>query len=759
MEKVSLQKTELPHINSKKQSKNKVKYISWTPGHNNHKGEPIKKTMELVRNRRNVPYQRVEFEGEEKLFLSDADIMRAPSDEVMYGSPHHIIDNMNMLQRMLVEEQSFISFSNRIFRMVDPVTQAKSLTGDKRLVWQIDKEGKKTSSWTPVQTNLSEISYEFSNGGGMDQEEISDWRHGGTSPVLLSLAHDLMPEHQCDEAQVIILEHLMEQDIPIPKSSDVMIAIVSGDITITVRSENDAKEYKLSTNQKMPVYGPKLVTLTCTSDNDCIIVIGKTMIGNIPEDMLTKAMSLGYQDVYLMHDKRDQKTQHNKEEYTEDNNESLVEYTQYNLHMVTGLLPSFSEINADIPKDPQEQKVLWRTQTGGSIPQNEWRIRLKHRKIIDILSVGIDSPYIGRGFRPPAPRWQRIMQELPSLSSYKADERRLYFEALHIEAKKVSSYSELYGTRIWECHFCKTTNDHTGHHCSNPHCKEYFANTTGFYGKIRQKNVEDRDLVRKWSEKPQKIKIKQDDGTEIWKTIPSVFHQKRKEYADKLRNTGEYTEKSISRKLWYWFDRENNKRKAIYEHLVDCICGAKFTKSAPVSETQSLKCPTCKQIGKVINIKSKIAHDTKGEILGSKTTEESIWRQHRSKAFQELWCTKSQWNTIYCQLKIQRYRISLIERSTDNRTKAYNIMRSLFSDCNTYIDLKEFKELIYQQKIEKDGTISKLSLIDKVSFNDEKRIRIAWTKRWKEIAAETRKKAKPCDGKGMTYNENYRRNN
>lgn len=737
MEKALPRSTQLPRIDQQEKSQDKVEYVSWIPGHNDRKGQPIKRTMRMSRERRNVPYQREEFEEREKLFLSDADIMRMPSDEVMYGSPHHVIDDMHPLQRMLIEEQSFISFSDRVFRMVDPVTQARSLIGGKKLVWQTNERGERIPSWIPSYADPVYTSYEFENGGGVDQEDIEDWKYSGTSPVLLNLAQDLMPEHQSDEAQLIVLERLMEKDIPVPKSGDIIIAVTAGNVLVTVRSEHDAKEYELGENQKMPVFGPKLITLTCISEDDCIIVIGKTIIGNEPDDVLTKVMKTGYQDVYLTQDPRSDFRFPHEDAYEEDEEERVVEYNQYNLHVTTGLLPGVEDLKDVIPSDPEEQKQLWMRETGMRITQSEWRVRRKHRKIMDVLSLGIDSPYLGRGFKPPTPRWQRIWQESPSVGSHRADERKMYFEALHAEAKKISSYPELYGSRIWDCRFCGVANHHTGHQCSSPYCEKDYANTTGFYGRIREKNIQDRDLAREWSEKPRRVKVKQPDGSEEWETIPSMFHQKREAYINRLREKG-MPDRVIQRKVWHWFDREGKKTAAVYEHSIKCSCGARFVRSVPAAERHLLECPTCKQADKAISVSSRIAHNSKGDPLGSKTTEESVWRQRRSEAYQDLWCTKSQWNTIYSQLKIQRHRINLAEKLTGDRSKAYNILRRLFADCETFADLKQFKELAYKQRIDKLGNILEPSLMDRVSFGDEKRVRLAWYRRWREIATTKR---------------------
>jgi hypothetical protein len=135
-----------------------------------------------------------------------------------------------------------------------------------------------------------------------------------------------------------------------------------------------------------------------------------------------------------------------------------------------------------------------------------------------------------------------------------------------------------------------------------------------------------------------------------------------------------------------------------------------------------------------------LAKNKKGQPLKTKTIEESVWRQRRSEAFQELHLTKAQWNTIYKQLAIQKRRLMMGENLTQDRQDAYNKLRAYFKDCETIADLNEFKALAYEQRIESDGTISVPSLVDRISFGDERRIIIAIAQKQREIFEKIKKR-------------------
>lgn len=638
-------------------------------------------------------YERDDFEGEEKFFTSDADFMRMPSDEVMYGSPHHIIDSLPGMVRCMLEEQTFINFSNRVFRMIDPVNAA-------------------TDPDVP-------------NGAGIDEDDV-DEREGGRLPALLMFIRDLMPSHQCDEAQLIILEKGMTKDVVVPQGEDHMIMALAGDTELTITSDKESKRIWLKPNDANMVEGLKLIAFKARSDEDTVIVIGKATMDLESNDMLDHAMRQGYQDVYQMHDPYLEALNQDDERTPEWGEDEVFTTAAQKILSVEGIMPDLTQLDADIRKETGWQFLQWKTETSGRIPQNEWRVRRKARRLLDMLALGLDSPYVGAGYKPPQPRWQKILQETPPYSAFCAERRRDYAEALHAEAKNIRSMRELYGE------------DRQG----------------GFYGKIRGKNAEDKEIALAWSERPRRVKHVHPDGSVTWETLPSMFHVKREAYIERLKAMG-MTERDIRRKLWHWFDRRGGRKDTVYRHQMRCPrCGRAFTKNAPMSAILELQCPQCKR-GRCKCLHSQIAMNSKGEPLTGKTTDDSVWRQRRSEAFQELHCTYPQWTTIYQQCEIQKRRIRMGERITQDRTIAINAVRALFLDCETHSELRQFRFEIYKQEVAtsddketnenekplnrfKAGDILKPSLIDRVSFGDEDRIMFAFRKRWKEIADANR---------------------
>jgi hypothetical protein len=700
---------------------------------------PKRRIIRISKIPRNIGYQREEFDEKDDIFsITDTDFMAMPSNEVMYGSPQKVIDEMPSMARMLVEDQTFISFSNRLFRMVDPETQASSYLANKKL--QI-KNGR--SEFIRIKPHDSREGYEFENGGGIDEEEITDWEDGGQGPTLLAFIRDIMPDHQCDEAQLVILETSDEKNFIIPESEDHMIKILGGEVLLTVIHENEETVYELTVNDRIMIEGLKLIQISCKSVEDAVIVIGKTTRNEESNDLLTYVMSRGYQDVHTMHEGEKEKEvdifENGLDFYNEEEETPLYDCQKENHFVIEGIIPDLSSLGNDIPKNEKEQTDLYYKETNGRISINEWKIRKKHKKFMNLLSDAFDSPYVGRGFRQPAIRWMRIFQETESIGSIKAQERNDYFMSLHARAKQIKSYHELFGSKTWICPKCGMLNEHTGFDCINTKCKEpEFANKTGFYAKIKEKNIHDREIGKEWSEQPQKI---YDEEIGEWVTKPSSFHLKRDEKIKEWKEEG-LDDRIIERKLWHWFDRKAGKQAALYDYKVVCSCGRIFRKRLSIEDTEKLKCPNCKSNKGFTEVTSLIAKDKNNKIIKTKVIEESIWRQNRNEAFLELYLTKAQWNTIYKQLAIQKRRILLGESLTEDRQLAYNTLRDYFKDCETIQDLNDFKAEAYEQQIDKEGNIIVPSLIDRISFGDERRIIIAIAKKSKEIFKET--KGKMC---------------
>lgn len=694
------------------------------------KKTPSRRTIKVSRYPRTVGYEREEFEEKDEIFsITDTDFMAMSSNEVMYGSPHHIIDEMPQMARMIVEDQSFISFSNRLFRMVDPETQAASYLANKKLKFNNGR-----TELIPVKNRNVSEGYEFENGAGIDEEESDEWNKGGTSPALLAFVRDIMPDHQCDEAQLVILETADVKTIVVPDAQDFMIKALGGKTLINAIEENKKVQYELSTDKRVLIEGLCLLDISCQSEEDSVLVIGKTTKDEENNDMLMHALARGYQDIHIMYEPQSlcdcSLFDDTLDVKISDDEHSLLDSEVESHFVPEGTVPDLTALADYIPKSKIEQINLFHKETNGKITIDEWRIRKKQKRFMNLLSDTLNSPYVGMGFRPPAPRWQRIIQESESIGSIRAQERNEYFLSLHARAKQICSYAALVGSDKWTCPKCNTVNNHRGFDCTNKDCPDpKFANKTGFYAQIKEKNIHDRDIGKEWSEQPQKS---YDEEIGEWITIPSAFHQKR-EAAIKTWQEKGFNEKQIERKLWHWFDRKTSKQEAKYDYTITCSCGGKFRTRISIPEFKKIICQNCKG-NKFTEVKSSIAKNSKGNRIKTKTIEESVWRQRRSEAFLELYLTKAQWNTIYKQLAIQKRRIFLAENLTQDRQDAYNELRSLFRDCDSIQDLNDFKERAYRQRIESDGTISIPSLIDRISFGDERRIICAIAKKHKEIS-------------------------
>jgi hypothetical protein len=671
-----------------------------------------RREMKVARHRRQVPYYREEFNNDDKFYTSDIDYMKMPSDEVMYGSPHGVIDLMPSMTRALIEDSTFFSGTNRLFRMVDPITQASSY----------------------LKGSNGNGNYEFSNGGGIDEEELTEWKNGGTTPSILMFARDIMPEHQYDEAQIVILEKGMSQILSVPESEDHQIVVLLGACTI----EDKLFKKVLSCNNKILIEGKSLINISNSESTDTIIVIGKTRLESENNDWLDHAIESGYLDIYQQDSYSSEDSLISELDTSiEEDEDSITSEIMYNSFISEGIVPDLSLLSEDIPVDKNQQENLWRKETAEKINQEEWRIRRKYRKLLDMLSLKMDSPYFCKGFKAPGIQWQRIIQEIPSEQTHIAEQRKSYFEGLLSQAKSIDNLKKLFGEEKWICPNCNSSNSNVAFTCIK--CKKEYTDRGGFYGKIRIKNAKDRDLAKQWSEQPQKIAVKDDNGNTIWKEELSEFHKKRDIYIQKLKEK-KLSDEVIKRKVWHWFDRVGGHKEAIYDHTLTCKCDTQFNARSAMSDVENIKCPTCSFCGQFTKQESKIALNHNGQKLNSKMTEDSIWRQRRTEAFKELICTKSQWNTIYCQLNIQKKRIKMGEQLLSSRIEAYNELCNLFRDCETHRDLEYFKETAYRQEIDNLGKITKESLIDQVSFGDERRIMFNWNKRWFTLKESSSKK-------------------
>jgi hypothetical protein len=225
---------------------------------------------------------------------------------------------------------------------------------------------------------------------------------------------------------------------------------------------------------------------------------------------------------------------------------------------------------------------------------------------------------------------------------------------------------------------------------------DLFGNRTtynGFYGKIRNMNAHDKELSNKWSILDRKDK----DGN----VILSALSKARFEYINKWRQEEKGDEESLRLSLWALFDR------------VASDSSAKYFEGKKVQSRRRYK--------------------------------DSIWRQKRTVALQDLFLTKAQWNAIYNILGIVKNRIALNNSSSKERTSTLTKLKDYFikvqnlSDLDHYVQWAKKRKFIYKQPTgfrvkEKDGYkftveepignkyntfVFKPSLLDRISTNDE----------------------------------------
>jgi hypothetical protein len=139
-----------------------------------------------------------------------------------------------------------------------------------------------------------------------------------------------------------------------------------------------------------------------------------------------------------------------------------------------------------------------------------------------------------------------------------------------------------------------------------------------------------------------------------------------------------------------------------------------------------------------------------GKVIKGRKCKSSLWDRERTKAFNELYLTKEQWNAVYKMKDIILARIKMDKDGhTKDRNKAIEILRKEFKEIETLEDLQDYvknahhrvwsKKIISSRSVPKKikltnggtKTISTLkkvevnsynfepSLIDRISIKDE----------------------------------------
>jgi hypothetical protein len=723
-----------------------IRALCWSHGCYTKDGKPILKKIELKTDRVHLAYSRAELfdcnadecpappgkcfgcqeieAAEEKSFIPDIDVLKAPSSEIMYGSPYHIIDSMQAHKRQLIEDTEIIYFSNRIFKMVDPITAAK----------ERDETGV----------------YKYQNGAGTNIDD-GIVEH---DPALIAFARDLCPDNEFSFVRPIIIEAQSSIFTDAPTNAEYILIPISGIVNISIPSPRGeillSEVLEADTKTIIRIDGPCPVVIENKADyEDSIVLLAEVSLET--EDMLDLAVSSGqYQDPSIVAiDPEssfvafiDSSVKEKEDEFDNEfgcdieEEEDEVPVGKVSMTATSGIIPDLSNLGYGIPLDKEEQDILWKKETACKIPKRIWRNKKKVHELISRLSNRFDSPYFARGHLIPKPNWVRIIQERHSFLADAAMRREQTFSSLLAEAKSMKTAIDLYGE----------------------------DRQSGFYGKIRKINALDRDIVNKWSEKPGKVKDKNGN----WKEIPSRFQVLREKYIERLKKGG-FSDKEIDAKVWHWFDRKGGKQEAVYEHLLRCHnrdCNLKeievtvkkekirdklFVHTCTLGEITEIKCPSC-GVKPFERLVSRLAEDRYGKKRTSHTVDDSIWRQDRTKAFAELTLRRSQWDVIYKQLEIQKERMHQAVNRTPgstfynrqrawnkNRDNAMSVMRGIFLDIENRKELDFFREEIYRQVIKHlpdgSGYIMKPSLIDYVSFGDEINIRAAILKKSKEISS------------------------
>ena len=229
--------------------------------------------------------------------------------------------------------------------------------------------------------------------------------------------------------------------------------------------------------------------------------------------------------------------------------------------------------------------------------------------------------------------------------------------------------------------FCKTKKDIWG--TPNEELDGSVTFSGGFMEKIRPYYNADKEIIKKWSYESKTI---------ARRNFIKEFRGKRKE-----SNSSKYNEEKL--------------RKALY---------AKFDMAT--------------QDPSIIN--------NEGELSVTKSSQGSEWNINRTKAYQELYLTKSQWNAIYKMKDIILSRIDMNFKSNSNRDKVIQELRDGWKEIKTREDLLDYvSNAVHRKWTYKKTTVSgeivskkdinrkrfsslniyefKPSLIDQISIQDE----------------------------------------
>ena len=281
------------------------------------------------------------------------------------------------------------------------------------------------------------------------------------------------------------------------------------------------------------------------------------------------------------------------------------------------------------------------------------------------ITSSLNSPYCGHGYRAPRRMHKFIQTPKNSEVSDAAEERIKHFNQLFGEAASCDSINDLHGNVFVDT---RTKTDGV----ANPNYGRKHR-PGGFIGKIRGMYQHDKELANQWS-----IKDKLDANGKVVQT--SAFNLAKREFVRSWREEQKGDEESLRVALWVMFDREAKNVDAVYD----------------------------KKTGKLIS--------------SAKHYKDSIWRQKRTSAFQDLFLTRTQWDAVYAMVGIVKDRLKMDTDPTPHkRHETIELLADYFTHITNLFDLAAYTRWA-QKRVVRGGKVIPCKL-DLISFLDESRWR------------------------------------
>lgn len=733
--------------------------------------------------RRRVPYSQPEFENTEP--DNTASLLMRPQQEIAARGAHDCIDEMSGLERQLFEDPRFVSVRDS----GEPLLFVQRSEENPPEYGGLDSDAEeylgRSTELAKVTTEDSQLPSNLSWGQMRSlQRRIENIQHvqSMTTSALTRYISDTFPDHPMEKVFPILLEASNHSDteISIPDYEARAIILLSGTVIATIGDKTISLEKNL---EVFELDGPCSIKFHHpeTLEEDVLLAIG---VPSIEDGRLQTSMDCLCRSLQTL-------GSINVEAVTDEESlpgRGLSFYSQINPSL-KGLLPDIRQLSRDIPDNVDDQKKLWSRETNEKIPFLSWRIKRKLRTLDEVLTLDIDSAYHGSGYVPPSPRWDMIIEDQQSSSIEAADERKMRFEALHKVAKRIETQTSAKHFRNRIRPLNQADRDiarkfsMTGSPSPLQICKQKFEKllrnrkyavarcplcglefiTAPVYQDYRDAYLHATGQIEHPpSHSSAKVRCPRHHPKSYWEAVGGERYEILEQYPitavpkalSSFSAKGE-TVDVLAVRTWLAFDRDRQVTPAEYEYELTCkACGHSFHRICSKEDKKNTVCPNCKATPKHGNKRilwsAIFTMSDFREVSKQKFQRESWWKRDRSKAFEDINLKKSQWNTIYDQLRVQQERIrghylrTIDKRSSSQRKGAWSksrrqamqILRDLFHDCETYIELREFLSMATQQKINpKTGDIIERSLMDRVTPGDELRIRIAIEKQKKKLAS------------------------